>query len=325
MSISGKLRMEGKDYSAPGYYFVTLCTDERRRLFGRLVGEQIALSELGQAVVQCWAEIPSHFPNVEAGVFQVMPDHFHGIVRIRERPKDVLAVPLKDAAAEQPKVKPKDVLAPRGTKHGSLGSMIKGFKIGVTKLTKRCSSPNGSIFQENYYDVICFDEQELAIKAAYIRANPQRLALKTIPRGTIKQSRYIGNVELLKASPKRALRVSRKATEEEIDRTKISFGCSCKGVTVSTFFSLGERAVLDSLLSNEKARIIWIMPMGLPSQIPVKWGKALLERRALWLSAYPDEMAEATRESCMQCNEWARRMECPKDVLDQQRILDLRR
>jgi len=39
MSISAKLRLEGKDYSAPGYYFVTLCTDERRRLFGRLVGE----------------------------------------------------------------------------------------------------------------------------------------------------------------------------------------------------------------------------------------------------------------------------------------------
>jgi REP element-mobilizing transposase RayT len=72
--------MEGKDYSAPGYYFVTLCTDERRRLFGRLVGEQIVLSEFGQAVAKCWAEIPAHFPNVEAGVFQVMPDHFHGIV-----------------------------------------------------------------------------------------------------------------------------------------------------------------------------------------------------------------------------------------------------
>ena len=323
MSISGKLRMEGKDYSAPGYYFVTLCTDERRRLFGRLVGEQIVLSDLGQAVAQCWAEIPAHFPNVEAGVFQVMPDHFHGIVRIREWPKDILAVPLKDAAAEQPKEKPKDVLA-RGTKHGSLGSIIKGFKIGVTKLAKRCSSLNGPIFQENYYDVICFDEQELAIKEAYIKANPQRLALKSIPRGTIKQSKYIGNAELLKVSPKRALRVSRKATEEEIDRAKISFGCSCKGVTVSTFFSPGERAVLDSLLSNEKAQIIWIMPMGLPAQIPVKWGKALLEHRALWLSAYPDEMAEATRESCVQCTEWARRMECPKDVLDQT-ILDLRR
>jgi REP element-mobilizing transposase RayT len=219
VSISGKLRMEGKDYSAPGYYFVTLCTDERRRLFGRLVGEQIVLSELGQVVAKCWAEIPAHFPNVEAGVFQVMPDHFHGIVRIREWPKDILAVP-------QLKEKPKDVLAPRGTKHGSLGSIIKGFKIGVTKLAKRCSSLNGPIFQENYYDVICFDEQELAIKEAYIKANPQRLALNRIPRGTIKQSRYIGNVELLKASPKRALRVSRKATEEEIDRAKISFGCS---------------------------------------------------------------------------------------------------
>jgi REP element-mobilizing transposase RayT len=314
MSISEKLRMDGKDYSAPGYYFVTLCTEERRRLFGRLAGEQIALSEFGHAVAQCWADIPAHFPNVEAGVFQVMPDHFHGIVRIREWPKDILAVPLKGVVAAQPKEKTKDILA-RGTKHGSLGSIIKGFKIGVTKMAKSFSSLNVPIFQENYYDVICFDEQELAIKEAYIKANPQRLALKSVPRGIIKQSNYIGNVELLKASPKRALRVSRKATAEEVDRAKISFGCSCKGVTVSTFFSPGERAVLDALLSHQNSRIIWIMPMGMPAQIPVKWGKALLEQRALWLSAYPDEMADATRESCIQCNEWAQRLERPKDIL----------
>jgi len=182
-------------------------------------------------------------------------------------------------------------------------------------MAKRCSCLSVPIFQENYYDVICFDEQELAIKEAYIKANPQRLALKSIPRGIIKESKYIGNVQLLNVSPKRALRVSRKATEEEIGRAKISFGCSWQGVTVSTFFSPGERAVLDSLLSYEHSRLIWIMPMGMPAQIPVKWSKALLEQRALWLSAYPDEMAEATRESCMQCNEWARLLERPKNIL----------
>lgn len=49
MSISAKLRMAGKDYDAPGYYFVTLCADERRRIFGRLVGETITLSDVNQA------------------------------------------------------------------------------------------------------------------------------------------------------------------------------------------------------------------------------------------------------------------------------------
>ena len=47
------------------------------------------------------------------------------------------------------------------------------------------------------------------------------------------------------------------------------------------------------------------MPMGMPGQVPVKWGPALLRSRALWLSPYPEDMTAATRESCLACNEWA--------------------
>jgi hypothetical protein len=49
--------------------------------------------------------------------------------------------------------------------------------------------------------------------------------------------------------------------------------------------------------------------MGMPEHIPVKWGRPLLEHRVLWLSAYPNELADATRETCMQCNVWAKRLE----------------
>ena len=183
MSISSKLRMEGKDYDAPGYSFVTLCADERRRIFGRLVGEAIELSDVGQAAEACWHAIPEHFPDVELGAFVVMPDHVHGIVRITrwQRPKGVLADQIEGRKKT-------------GTRRGSLGSIIKGFKIGVTKACQAKTPFGHPVFQANYYDVICFDAAELAIKEAYIRANPQRLALKKVPRGTIKRSAYLGNL-----------------------------------------------------------------------------------------------------------------------------------
>ena len=220
MSFSSKLRMAGKDYDAPGYYFVTLCADERRRIFGRLVGEAIELSDVGQAAEACWRAIPEHFPDVELGAFVVMPDHVHGIVRITrwQRPKGVLA--------EQGDGRKKT-----GTRRGSLGSIVKGFKIGVTKVC-RAKTFFGPMFQENYYDVICFG-----------------------------------------------------------------------GVVASTFFSPGEQRLLDELLANETSRLIWILPMGMPGQVPVKWGTALLRSRALGLSAYPEDMTAATRDSCLACNE----------------------
>ena len=301
MSISSKLRLAGKDYDAPGYYFVTLCADERRRIFGQLIGETVELTAAGKAVESCWREIPAHFPDVELGAFVVMPDHVHGIIRITrwQRPKDILA--------EQADGRKKT-----GTRPGSLGSIIKGFKIGVTKACRASScgaktSFGTPVFQENYYDVICFDAEELAIKEAYIRANPQRLALKNVPRGTVKRSAYLGNLSLLEAAPKLALRVSRKAAEAEIAelRTRLNrFG----GVVVSTFFSPGEQSLLSDLLADDASRLIWILPMGMPHPIPVKWGSALLHSHALWLSPYPDEMTSATRESCIACNEWAERL-----------------
>lgn len=287
-SVSQKLRMVRKDYSREGWYFVTMGTEMHRPLFGavELDGQGEALmrcNPLGQLVEQCWREIPKHYPFVRLGAFQVMPDHFHGLVWL-----------------DRGNIKP-------------LGEIMNMFKGAVTRLWRRnllvdsrySGKEPASVWQPNYYDVICFEAEELAIKEAYIKANPQRLALKRIPRGMIKASTYVGNQELLKASPKRALRVSRKATEQEIAQTQRFFTEEWNGVVVSTFFSPGERAILDALLKHDKARIIWIMPMGMPAHVPVKWGRALLEHRALWLSAYPDELAEATRETCMQCNVWA--------------------
>ena len=85
-------------------------------------------------------------------------------------------------------------------------------------------------------------------------------------------------------------------------RAKTSF------VVVSTFFSPGEQRLLGELLANDASHLIWILPMGMPGQVPIKWGPALLRSRALWLSAYPEDMTAATRETCLACNEWATRL-----------------
>jgi len=78
------VRLQDYDYSQDGAYFVTLCTHERRDLFGRLrVNDPeitVELNEAGAAVQKCWLEIPRHFPFVTLDAFVVMPDHLHGIL-----------------------------------------------------------------------------------------------------------------------------------------------------------------------------------------------------------------------------------------------------
>ena len=68
------------DYSSAGYYFVTICTQDRKSAFGQVIDEEMILSEIGQIARTYWLEIPHHHQNVEMDMFCVMPNHFHGII-----------------------------------------------------------------------------------------------------------------------------------------------------------------------------------------------------------------------------------------------------
>ena len=143
----------------------------------------------------------------------------------------------------------------------------------------------------------------LEIREKYVRANPRRWALKGEPRGLVKQSHYVGNVDLLGTTgERRVLRVSRKSSAAEIAAMQDELALF-EGVVCSTFFSPGERECLKTALSGS-ALVVWVLPMAMPESIPVAWTGAFLERRALWLSAFAEP--EASRASCEQANEWVR-------------------
>ena len=89
-------RCVGHDYTERMMYMVTMVTEGRRPLFGRVVGRSDApvdsagaprmeLSELGLRVSEEWMGIPKYYPQVEIIALQMMPDHMHGIIFIKEK------------------------------------------------------------------------------------------------------------------------------------------------------------------------------------------------------------------------------------------------
>ncbi len=64
-SMSQKLRMDGRDYSRPGWYFLTLGADYHHSLFGRVDRGSMQPNALGRLVEQGWQEIPAHYDPVE--------------------------------------------------------------------------------------------------------------------------------------------------------------------------------------------------------------------------------------------------------------------
>lgn len=68
-------------------YYLTICTQDRLHLFGRIVDGVMHPSPIGELARRTadWDAIPEHIPHVDIGVFVVMPNQVHVIVVIRER------------------------------------------------------------------------------------------------------------------------------------------------------------------------------------------------------------------------------------------------
>lgn len=158
------IRVPGYDYSSPGYYFITICTNNRKRLFGRIRNGHIKLNRFGKIVSDIWKRTEYIRTNVRIDESIVMPDHIHGIIQITDERADVGARPG---------------LAPtrNGGPHcpaGSVGAIVGSFKSESTKTINRIRGISGvRIWQRNFYERILYDDGELWWYRNYIRDNPK--------------------------------------------------------------------------------------------------------------------------------------------------------
>ncbi|HEX2956210.1 MAG TPA: hypothetical protein VHO70_05245 [Chitinispirillaceae bacterium] len=93
------IRLKGYDYSSPGYYFITSCTQNRISLFGKIVNGQMILNGPGTMVKSQWELLPQRFNNIRIDEFVVMPDHFHAILQIVSDKKSVRTIDLQTVGA----------------------------------------------------------------------------------------------------------------------------------------------------------------------------------------------------------------------------------
>jgi len=82
------LRLQGYDYAQTGLYFVTVCTENRRCLFGEIIvgagskPAQMVVNENGEIVKNTWFDLVNHVDDIVLHEFVVMPNHVHGIIEI---------------------------------------------------------------------------------------------------------------------------------------------------------------------------------------------------------------------------------------------------
>lgn len=167
-------RLVGWDYSRPGAYFVTICTRNRVCWFGGVKNGKMVLSDIGKIVHDEWAKTPKIRPNVKLDEFVVMPNHFHGILIIKN--DDVRTIRPNVVETTCRVVSTKTATEPeRKTtlKSNSLGSIIGQFKSVCTKRIRAVNDPEFQ-WQSRFHDHIIRNEPELFRIRQYIRNNPAK-------------------------------------------------------------------------------------------------------------------------------------------------------
>ena len=76
------IRLKGYDYSQAGLYFITICVQDRKCLFGNIMNGEMILNDAGKRTDNEWGKLPGRFINVQLHEYIVMPNHFHAIMEI---------------------------------------------------------------------------------------------------------------------------------------------------------------------------------------------------------------------------------------------------
>ena len=367
---SMKRRSDVNDYHGRHIYLVTLAVEGRRPLLGQVVGNPLAadgsadaprieLSVLGGAVFDCWQQIPERYPEVEILALQIMPDHLHGILWIKEEMQQHLgriiggfktgcnkayrfftaALPQstpskKHTPSQQPSKEHTPSQQPGSQQSSSLqSSSLQGMP--VSRVGNSCSayaaavpqrpSPrerrenrnHGLLFEPNYNDLICKSYDMLPTLINYVKDNPRRLLMKRAhpeylrPFFDLRIGSHtysgIGNLALLRAPHRLAVRVSRRNNETQLQEELHRYMNAAQSGTVliSPAISPGEKRVMRTAFDAKFPTVV-IMENGF-TPLSKPHGEqfyACAEGRLLMLSPWPhhNDRQKITAQQCQAMN-----------------------
>ncbi|MBR4645787.1 MAG: transposase [Bacteroidales bacterium] len=302
------------DYHGRCIYMITLCTEGHLPILGTLEGDYpeaafIRPTLLGEKVLQCWKDIPTlqkQFAakksertgekcqrNISLIAAQLMPDHFHGIIFVREE-MDI-----------------------------SVGDVVRGFMVGCTKAynallpTPPDEKPLKPLWEKGYHDRILRHAGQLQNMINYVWDNPRRLMMKRQHSdcfAVLRNVRFgghtfstVGNLHLLDY-PLRAVHVRSKWSDSE--RRNYMNRCIVKArqgaALIGPFISPWEKLVLEAAL-REGLPVIQLVPNGFSNYYKPSGGflNACSRGKMLFMTEATSEdpfSKRITREECVSLN-----------------------
>ena len=159
-------RLSEYDYSQNGAYFVTICTQDRKKILSHIVGDGFPVPQPhGMIAEEFIRQIPVKYPSVAVDKYVIMPDHIHLILRFD----------MGNGTGN-----PSSTMIPEcgngtGNPSPTLGTVIGWYKYQVTKQINLLANTEGEkVFQRSYYDHVIRNQQDYDEIWQYIENNPRK-------------------------------------------------------------------------------------------------------------------------------------------------------
>ena len=169
------IRLKDYDYSSEGLYFITICTQNREHLFGKIVNDKMILNSAGLMIERIYKELSDNFENAQLEEYVIMPNHFHCIIKVGAESISALKKDL-----ESPKLGLSKNRVDMESTPTTIPKIIQSFKRYTTleyiKMVKNNQLPNFDkrVWQRNYYENIIRNEKIYLKVLEYIENNPVR-------------------------------------------------------------------------------------------------------------------------------------------------------
>lgn len=181
-------RLNNWDYSTWGFYFITICTLNGNKFFGKIINNKMTLSKAGIIANQCLINIPKHFPCIKIIESIVMPNHAHLLLHLADSLNPDYKTTIRNFPVETPDLaslhdnRPITLIKYSHKNHPDYFSrlsqkskqlipkIIQQYKSSVT----RQINPKTRFFswQPRFYDHLIRNQKELFAVKNYILSNP---------------------------------------------------------------------------------------------------------------------------------------------------------
>lgn len=183
------LRIKWWDYSENGDYFITIRTNRKCNILGKIFNNEVELNIRGKIVKRYLLEIPNHFENCLLGSWVIMPDHVHLILHIRNKQNMVETQQCCVSNGYNVETKETQRCCVSTNQHNldtdvhsntfyklkpkSIPVIIRSFKSICTRKIHEMENNKQFKWQRSFYDEVIFNDQVLQEIEIYIKNNPK--------------------------------------------------------------------------------------------------------------------------------------------------------